>query len=54
MKEILSMDNVSYSYDSEDEVTKKAVHGEGRLRYKKMNGLLLLAIMVPASRHLQN
>jgi energy-coupling factor transport system ATP-binding protein len=27
MKEILSMDNVSYSYDSEDEVTKKAVDG---------------------------
>ncbi|MBO0600825.1 energy-coupling factor ABC transporter ATP-binding protein [Sporosarcina sp. E16_3] len=27
MKEILSMDNVSYSYDSEDEVAKKAVDG---------------------------
>lgn len=27
MKEILSMDNVSYSYDSEDEVARKAVDG---------------------------
>jgi energy-coupling factor transport system ATP-binding protein len=27
MREILSMDNVSYSYDSEDEVTKKAIDG---------------------------
>jgi len=27
MKEILSMDNVSYSYESEDEVAKKAVDG---------------------------
>ena len=54
MKEILSMDNVSYSYDSEDEDTQRKQSMAFRLLYKTVNGLRLLDIMVLVNRHLRN